>query len=473
MNPLPNIGPLNIQVPFVSNGWAVGVLFQLHILVVAFIMGTAWILVYTGSRPLSAENQRYERFTRTFALWLVETYSFGATLAVFAITVAFALYPRYVSVLTSALALPLAIIFVVWVLMVFGVLLFYYLWKVRERHRALHQSIIVVYALAETAFVTLISLYTSYQLTPPHTAALAAAVANPTWLPEVLHRNAGNLSFAGYMVAGWAAYRTFRRQREATSVDLAYYHWAAHLGFLWGIGWELAQLPIGTYYVLAIQQAGPQTYSKMMLVPGIAWEWILQIGLLGLVFLLSDLYIWSSLRWAISARRGERALERVRALAPAGPAASRAGRVADELRRADEAAALGERLARPEAPRRDRWAEQFTRWALWLMGAALVLAIIPEGVPVAGTMTAKWVSLAIFLVLSLVGVALYMRAARAWSWGTIPPLARRALMGIAVCVTALMVTMGTIRYTNPQTAVINGQVTLPAIHTQTILAPTR
>ncbi|GAC1449106.1 MAG: hypothetical protein PVSMB4_07020 [Ktedonobacterales bacterium] len=473
MNPLPNLGPLNIQVPFVSNGWAVGVLFEAHILVVAFIMGTAWILVYTGSRPRGVHSQRYERFTKTFALWLVVTYSFGATLAVFAITIAFGLFPRYVAVLTSALAVPLLIIFGVWVLMVFGILLYYYLWKIRERHRAIHQAIIVVYAVAETTFVTLISLFTAYQLTPPRTADLAAAVANPTWLPEVLHRNAGNLSFAGYMIAAWAAYRTVRRQREATSVDLAFYHWAAHLGFLWGVGWELAQLPIGTYYVLAIQQAGPQTYSTMMLVPGIAWEWILQITLVGLVFLLGDLYIWSSLRWAISTRRGEQAVARMRALAPAGPLASRAAREPDEVRRVDEAAALGGALARPETEQQGRGAELFTRWALWLMGAAIVLAIIPEGVPVAGSMNAKWVSLGIFLVVSLVGMVLYIRASRSWTWATMPPVARRSLMGIGVCVSVLMVTMGTIRYTNPQTAVINGQVTLPAIHTQTILAPTR
>lgn len=463
---LPNQGPQYIFIPLVSHGWAIGVLFILHILVVAFIMGTAWILVYTGSRPATSAFQRHERFTKTMALWLEVTYSMGATLAVFAVIVILGLFPRYFSVLVSTLTIPIAVAFAAWLVQILTLLLYYYLFdKLRPQHRALHQSIIVLYSIAETTFIVMISLFTAYQVTPPATPTLTAAVSNPTWFPETLHRVAGNLSYSGYLIALWGAWRSFRKRRTGTSVDKAYYHWVGHLGFLWGIGWELAQLPIGTYYVLAIQRAGPETYAKMMLQAGTSAEWLLQILLVAILFVLGDLYMWASVRAAVAEGRGRRALRDVRQLAPVGPRTPLAAQQQEPAAQAAQTAELGEMLpAGVEPPRRlERFAERWTRWGLFVLAADLVLAVIPSGVPVIGSMNAKWVALGIFLAWSLISLVLYLSLSRHWAWGNMAPAARWALMLAGLTVTLLMVTMGTIRYTNPQTSYIEHQVPLPPV----------
>jgi hypothetical protein len=472
---LPNLGPVYIQVPFVSPGWAVGVLFQLHILVAAFIMGVAWMLVFTGFRPATPRFAWHERFTKSLALWLVETYSFGATLAVFAITVLLGLFPRYLSVLVSALGVPLAVIFGAWLIQVLSLVIFYYTWdRWRPRHRWAHQSIMLLYSIAETAFIVMITLYTAYQITPPHTPTLTSAVSNPTWFPEALHRVAGNFSYAGYLIAAWGAWRTWRRRREATSVDRAYYHWVMHLGFLWGLSFELTQIPIGTYYVLAIQRAGPRTYAKMMLTRGTAAEWLLQILLVAAMFVLGDIYIWLSMRRWADLQRGGRALARIRALAPVAPGAGPVVSQAEAARGGAAIALLGARLDEAEAPTRswlERWAEPVTRWGLVVMVAALVLAVLPDGIPVIGSMTAKWVALGIFLVQSLVNLVFYVGVSRRWFWGNVPAVALWALMAGGLCIALLMATMGIIRYTNPQTSVIEHQVPLPPVRVQSILTP--
>jgi hypothetical protein len=472
--PLPNLGPQTIIIPFVSYGWAVGSLFIIHILIVAFIMGTAWILVFTGSMPLTPKFARFERFTRTMARWLGQIYSLGATFAVFAITVVLGLYPREFSVLVTVLGLPVAIIFAAWLVQTLTLLFYYATWnRLRPANRWAHQALITLYAIAETVFIVMITLFTSYQVTPPATPDLTSAVSNPTWFPEALHRVAGNLSYAGFLIAAWGAYRYWRKRRSGTSVDKTYYHWVAHLGFFWAVGFELAQLPIGTYYVFAIQAAGPQTYTKMMLAAGTSAEWLLQILLVSILFVLTDVFAWSNVRQAVAETRGRRALQRMRELAPAGTRAPLTAQQEDLLRQQQQTAQLGLRLpAEAEQVRTlDRIAQLWTGLGLWILLAAGVLAVVPSAVPVIGSMNAKWLALGVFLVWSAVTVVLYFLVSRGWTFGNMPRLAMWSMLSAGVCVTVLMVTMGIIRYTNPQTAVIEHQVPLPAVQVQSMLIP--
>jgi hypothetical protein len=470
----PNLGPQFIPIPFVSQGWAVGLLFALHVLVVAFIMGTAWILVFTGGMPLTVANARFERFTHTFARTLEITYSFGATLAVFALAVLFGLFPRYISVLTTVLGLPLAVIFAAWITMILSLLVYYFSWaRLRPGHRRAHQGLIVLYAVAETVFIVMITLFTAYQITPPRTPTLVAALANPTWFPEALHRVVGNLSYSGYLIAAWAAWRYWARRRTGTSVDKAFYHWTAHLGLLWGLGWELAQVPIGTYYVFAIKVAGPRTYAKMMLRGDTAREWLLQILLVSIMFVLGEVYVWSSIRHAADLRRGRRVPRRARQLAPVGQRTPLTARQGDLARQDEQTAELGAALPRDERAARgvDRFAETWARVGIWVLVAAGVLAVIPDAVPVIGTMAAKWVALGVFVGWTAINLVLYVVVSRRWTWGSMPRPAMWSLMAGGMAITLLMVSMGVIRYTDPQTATIERQLPAPAITVQSLVVP--
>jgi cytochrome bd ubiquinol oxidase subunit I len=473
---LPNLGPQYILVPFVSQGWAVGFLFVIHVLIVAFIMGTGWILVFTGSMPLTPANARFERFTHMLARTLEQLYSFGATLAVFALTVLFGLFPRYIAVLTAALNAPLGVIFAAWLVMTLTLLVYYFTWnRLRPRRRRLHQSLILLYSIGETVFIVMIALYTSYQITPPQTPTLTAAFSNPTWFPEALHRVAGNLSYAGFLIAMWAAWMAYRRRRSGTSVDKSFYQWVGHVGFLWGLGFELAQLPIGTYYVFAIQSAGPigaQTYSKMMLSGTTSQEWLLQLLLLSIMIVLADVYMWSTIRRELAVRRGRYALQRARQLAPAGRIAPLMAGQEDIARQDELTAELGEGLA-DQRPIRgvDRFAELWTGIGVWVLVVVGALAVFPDAVPVVGSMNFKWGTLAVFLVWSIVSIVLYVVVTRRVTWSVMPQAAVGALLVGGVVITLLMATMGVIRYTNPQTSFIERQAPLPNISVQSILSP--
>ncbi len=453
--PSPNVGPGPIQFPFfLPNGYTIGIVMQFHILVVAFIMGTAIILAGSGSVPPSRQSKPWERFTKSIAWFLVEIYSFGATLAVFGLVLMFGLYPRLMAIMASLFFAPLLAIFGVWITMVLSLIAYAYLWPKREGHRLLHQSLIYIYAAAETAFIVLISMWTSYMLTPNGRDAVQAAF-NATWGPELFHRIIGNISFAGFMLAAWGGWRAWRKRRRGSSLDRAYYHWVAHFGFLWGILFEVLQPLVGYFYVLQIRAGNPATYQRMMLGDK-AWAWLFQMALVGMTFVLSDLYMWLSIRHAAIERQGMRALAAIRVGAGSGPPTPEELRSAGTLK---QVMRLGRREA--ETPPYERLLRFYTAWGLIALAILTVFGFIPQTVPVLGSMATKYACLIGFVVFTLLTLLLYWREKSRWTWGNMSTAAQWTLVSLGAVLILLMIVMGGIRYSNPQTNVINGTMQLP------------
>lgn len=458
--PVPNLGPNPIHFPsFLPNGFTIGIVMQFHILLVAFIMGAAIIMTVSGSVPPKRQSKPWERFTKTFAWFLAQTYSFGATLAVFGLVLMFGLYPRLMAIMASLFFAPLMAIFASWIIMTVSLIAYAYLWPHRERHRAWHQSLIFIYSIAETAFIILISMWTSYLLTPNGRDAVKAAF-NATWGPELFHRLVGNVSYAGFLLAAWGGWRAWRKRRRGTSLDKAYYHWVAHFGFLWGIGFELLQPLVGYFYVLSIQAGNYTTYYRMMLGDK-SWAWLLQIALVGLTFFLSDLYMWLSIRRGIIERQGITALTQMRVEAGVGAPAPEEIRTYSTIKHVMQ---LGSREG--QATSQERLTLRTCNLVLWALGLLAILAIIPASVPVLGSMTVKYICLIGFVVLTLVTLPFYWRQSHKWTWGNMGWGAQWTLFSLGVVLMLLMIVMGGIRYSNPQTTVINGSMPLPSLQVQ-------
>jgi cytochrome bd-type quinol oxidase subunit 1 len=458
--PVPNLGPNPINFPsFLPNGYTIGIVMQFHILLVAFIMGAAVIMAVSGSVPPKRQSKPWERFTRTFAWFLAETYSFGATLAVFGLVLMFGLYPRLMAIMASLFFAPLLAIFAAWIIMTLTIVGYAYLWPRREGNRALHQSLIIVYSIAETVFIVLITMWTSYMLTPNGRDAVRAAF-NATWGPELFHRLVGNVSYAGYLIAAWGGWRAWRKRRRGSSLDKAYYHWVAHFGFLWGIGFEMLQPLVGYFYVMSIQAGNYTTYSIMMLGDK-AWAWLLQIALVGLTFFLSDLYMWLSIRRGIVERQGVQALTRMRVEAGVGAPAPEEIRTYSTMKQVMQ---LGRREGQPS--QRERLLRLWCNIALAALAVLAVLAIIPEQAPVLGSMTVKYICLIGFVAITLVTIPIYWRQSKKWTWGNMGWGAQWTLVSLGVVLILLMIVMGGIRYSNPQTNVINGTMPLPSMQVQ-------
>ena len=96
-----SINQPGIQLPFITNRWAVGIFFLVHIIFGSFTMGALVLgptYEWIGRRR---EDPRYERLACSLGNVNLKIFSLGATLGGFAVIVLVGLYPTFfVSLIT-------------------------------------------------------------------------------------------------------------------------------------------------------------------------------------------------------------------------------------------------------------------------------------------------------------------------------------------------------------------------------------
>src|SRR5438552_14236884 len=90
-----SINQPSIQLPFITNRWAVGFFFLVHIIFGSFTMGALVLGPTYEWIGLRREDPRFERLARTLGNVNLNIFSLGATLAGFAAVVLAVLYPPF------------------------------------------------------------------------------------------------------------------------------------------------------------------------------------------------------------------------------------------------------------------------------------------------------------------------------------------------------------------------------------------
>ncbi|MGI5861037.1 MAG: cytochrome ubiquinol oxidase subunit I [Myxococcales bacterium] len=378
-----------IEVPIIGNRWAVGSVFLLHVGIVAFVIGAATMAPVAEWLGHRRNSERWSTLAHSLGATVVKLYAFGATWAVFALVFLFTLYPRLFGVLMGLFFWMAIVIAALWLVMSVSVYVYYETWdRLRARPR-LHMAIGWTFVVSTMAFITLISGMAAFQLAPNDATSFPATLLTATWVPQVLHRHAGNLSYAGLVLAGYAGLRMlfFPKGREEKR---SYYDWLGDFGVLLGVGVIFAQPLIGAWYAFAIDEASPAAFRHIT-TGSRAWLFLLQLALFGSVLFLANLY------FAFAMERGARAQRRT------------------------------------------------ARWLrLSLAGfVAFVALVLLARVPGLGAL--RYFGLGLFVALTVANYALYWRARRNFRWGNVgrgPPALLLALGLLTVC---LLVTMGVIR----------------------------
>jgi cytochrome bd-type quinol oxidase subunit 1 len=126
----------------------------------------------------------------------------------------------------------------------------------------------------------------SYMLTPATADDTWSRLANPTWAPLVVHRFLGNLVMAGYVVAGYAAWRLSAARGE----DVDYYVRLLKAGLLVGFIMLIIQPLSGLFYAMAVSASAPEAYRQLTQGPYQPWIYA-QFLLIGSLFLGSHLWL--------------------------------------------------------------------------------------------------------------------------------------------------------------------------------------
>lgn len=278
-----------VQLPLITNRWAVGIFFLIHIIFGSFTMGSLVLGPTYEWIGLRREDPRYERYARTLGNVNLKIFSLGATLGGFAVLVVAALYGKFFVTLITIFFWPSVVAFTIWFLTIAGLLLYNLRWDRFRARKGWHILIGYGAAATEHVFLFIIVALDSYMLTPGQGLG---AFFNASYWPELAHRFVGNLSWASFFIAAVAAvYAAVSRQ----PANRLYFHWAARVSLVVGFITLAIQIGLGAIFVESIKRASPGAYQYSLQGP-FSWLWLIQATFIAVLLIGSNLYFSQSRR---------------------------------------------------------------------------------------------------------------------------------------------------------------------------------
>ncbi|WP_119069736.1 cytochrome ubiquinol oxidase subunit I [Rubrobacter indicoceani] len=287
----------DIDVPVIGKNVTIAVLVQGHILFAAFIIGAVLIAATSEYLGMVTKQPRYERFARNLARFVVLLFASGAALAITFVIALITLFPVFFSYLQNVffwVFLVEAFMFLGQIIIVYA---WYNVWDKLAYRKSLHVVFGFVAGFMGLMAMTMIDAVASFMLTPSESAVsdTASTFLNQTMVPLNMHRFIGNFGYAGFLIAGWAAWRYLRTTRED---DREYYDWMGHFGLLWGFGFTMMQPVIGYGYLKGIRESAPAAFNTIMLGDK-AWVFNLLMIWLGIMGVAATAYFVHKLRFSV------------------------------------------------------------------------------------------------------------------------------------------------------------------------------
>ena len=408
-----------LQMPITGNAWAVGVLFLIHITVVAFVIGIAMVAPVAELVGMRQGREWWEQLAHKAAADVEHIFAWGATFAAFGLVAIWGLYPRLWGYLVSLFFFQIIIIAgLLWFVMTATAYLYYLTWERLRRHKIWHNLIGWTFVLFTMLFINTITNLSSYQLTPAGGRdSLLAAAVNPSYIAEFPHRHIGNLSYGTILLAAYTGgWFLLFRGKPVVERERAFRDWLQDTLLLIGLSVTVLQPISGWFYVSQILRASPGAWARMMPGPN-GWMFQIQIGLVGAVFFLGSLYMHFGLR------RGEPG----------------------------------------------RWSQRWMKCSLWVLPLFIGLAVLPHSVPLGTMRPWKYLALAGYILTTVINLVLYFRARRSFVWAEARPRSQMTLAALGVVLVALFAIMGVIRESARGTDPIYN--IMPSEQSQEILRP--
>jgi cytochrome d ubiquinol oxidase subunit I len=294
----------DIDIPGIGKEVVMAVIWQSHILWSAFIIGIFLIAPVSEYMGVLTKQPKYDRFAKGAATATILLFATGSFTPIVGVLALITLYPVFWSYAQNILFWPLfaeAFMFVGEIILIYA---WYVSWETLAYRKKLHVVLGFMTGMLLIAQMTFINVVGSYLLTPALASAtdVAATYMNPTFIPLNMHRFVGNISYAGFLVAGFAALRYLRSTRES---DREYYDWMGHWGLVWGFGFLLLQPFIGFGYLKSIREHNSAAFDYIMLGDK-AWLFELLTVFLAVMGVASVAYCLHKLKFAVKPMPGWR-----------------------------------------------------------------------------------------------------------------------------------------------------------------------
>lgn len=284
----------------------VWVVAQLHLLFAAFVVGVPWFTVIVEIIGWRRNDPKYDElareFTRLFAAAFATTAALGGLLTFTLI----GLYPRFSGFFFGIFAPVMYVYGAIFLVETAALYLYYSTWDRLQRRKGLHIGLGLVLVAVGTVIVLIGSSMSSYMMAPTgvdETGTFVGttwdALNNPLWIPVVIHRLLGNITFGGFVVAAYAAVMFLTSRSDDAR---AHYDWMGYVGNFVGL-MALIPLPFAGYYLGREVYSVSPVMGNNMMGGDFSWAFIVQAMLVGLLFIVGNYYLWMGMRRIPGAER--------------------------------------------------------------------------------------------------------------------------------------------------------------------------
>ncbi|HXA29513.1 MAG TPA: cytochrome ubiquinol oxidase subunit I [Candidatus Angelobacter sp.] len=266
--------------PVVGDHFPVAVMFTLHIAVAELSLGLITLAAFFETRALRTGNAWHLRYARAASNTYYLIFSLGATLAVFAVTIIIGLWGPVWGVLLNRFFALFGIAFGLFFIIVPLLVVYRNSWErmAPRRHAMLGWALLFF----QTLFMAMMVVLDSYLIDPAQSGVLRG-VLNPPFLPLLLHRLIGNVSWTALVLAAFAALRMARSGDEG---ERAFQSWAARINLRIGVGTGIL-MPVAGFALLEVLRTSvPRYFGNLVASPDHLF--VFQAALLGMTFVAAN-----------------------------------------------------------------------------------------------------------------------------------------------------------------------------------------
>ncbi len=283
------------DVPGVGSRNLIWVVAQQHLLLAGFVLGVpifAWVCELVGWKTKEA---RYDKLAKEFTKLLTSAYATTALFGGILLFLLIGLYPKLMAYLTD-MFFPSFIVYCLLFLAETATLyMYWYGWDYMQGNKkAFHLFLGFLLNLFAIGIMIVPNSWATFQASPVVVAdgdawARAwAAMQNPTWWPVNIHRLIANVVLGGFIVG---AYAGIRYLLAASREEREHYDWMGYVGNFIGV-FGMLPLPFAGYWLMREVYQYNQQMGITLMGGFLAWLFILQAMLIGVLFLGANYYFW-------------------------------------------------------------------------------------------------------------------------------------------------------------------------------------
>lgn len=247
-----------------------------------------------------AMAKKYDQLAYDFIKISLTAYSITAILGGILIFTFLTLYPAFFGYLSSIFRPVMHIYALLFVAESGTIYVYYYGWdRMKEGLlKWLHVSMSVVLNVIGTVLMFLANSWIGFMMSPAGVDEQGRYLGNiwhvihtALWNPLNVHRLLGNMAFGGGVVAAYAAYRFLAAKNDE---ERAHYDWMGYIAMALGVAF-LIPLPFAGYWLMREVYAYRQQMGITLMGGLLAWLFIIQATMIGILFLSANYYLWQAL----------------------------------------------------------------------------------------------------------------------------------------------------------------------------------